>query len=111
MNETRGGRPRSRHRSHVQESHTKPDSSRTSTGRIFVLAAVAAFAFMARLLYLWQIRHAPFFTLLMGDSKGYDVWARRIAAGDWIGGDVFYQAPLYPYFMGTIYSVVGHDVL
>jgi tetratricopeptide (TPR) repeat protein len=62
-------------------------------------------------MYLWQIRHAPFFTLLMGDSKGYDEWARRVAAGDWIGGDVFYQAPLYPYFMGAIYSVVGHDVL
>jgi tetratricopeptide (TPR) repeat protein len=64
-----------------------------------------------RLLYLWQIREAPFFTLLMGDSKGYDEWARRIAAGDWIGRDVFYQAPLYPYFMGLIYAVAGHNVL
>jgi 4-amino-4-deoxy-L-arabinose transferase-like glycosyltransferase len=36
---------------------------------------------------------------------------RRIAAGDWIGKDVFYQAPLYPYFMGLIYTVAGHDVL
>jgi hypothetical protein len=76
-----------------------------------LLAAISAFAFAIRLIYLWQIRDAPFFTLLMGDSKGYDEWARRIAAGDWIGTDVFYQAPLYPYFMGAIYSVAGHDVL
>jgi tetratricopeptide (TPR) repeat protein len=76
-----------------------------------LLAAISAFALAIRLIYLWQIRHAPFLTLLMGDSKGYDEWARRIAAGDWIGTDVFYQAPLYPYFMGAIYSVVGHDVL
>src|SRR5262245_18375282 len=83
-------------------------SRRAGRSRLTVLAAVAEFSLLVRLLYLWQIRDAPFFTLLMGDSKGYDEWARRIAAGDWIGGDVFYQAPLYPYFMGTIYSVVGH---
>ena len=82
-------------------------SSRTST----TLVALSALALLVRLVYLWQIRHSPFFTLLMGDSKGYDEWARRIAAGDWIGTDVFYQAPLYPYFMGAIYTAAGHDVL
>src|SRR5262245_38493806 len=68
---------------------------------VMALAVIAGFALVVRLIYLWQIRDAPFFTLLMGDSKGYDEWARRIAAGDWIGSDVFYQAPLYPYFMGA----------
>jgi tetratricopeptide (TPR) repeat protein len=76
-----------------------------------MLAAISLLAFAIRLVYLWQIRDAPFFTLLIGDSKGYDEWARRIASGEWIGHDVFYQAPLYPYFMGAIYTVVGHDVL
>jgi tetratricopeptide (TPR) repeat protein len=75
------------------------------------LAAIAAAALAIRLFYLWQIRHAPFFSILMGDSKGYDLWAQQIAAGDWIGRDVFYQAPLYPYFLGTIYRVAGHSVL
>ena len=86
-------------------------SGRTTTRRFPVLAAIAAVALVVRLIYLWQIRQAPFFTLLLGDSRGYDEWARHLAAGDWIGGDVFYQAPLYPYFMGVIYSVAGHDVL
>src|SRR5262245_36334115 len=76
-----------------------------------VLLGIAAVALVVRLVYLWQIRQAPFFTLLMGDSRGYDEWARRIAAGDWIGSDVFYQAPLYPYFMGVVFAVAGHDVL
>jgi hypothetical protein len=44
-----------------------------------------------------QIRSAPFFTVLMGDSHGYDEWAQRIAGGEWLGHEVFYQAPLYPY--------------
>ena len=28
---------------------------------------------------------APFFSVLMGDSHGYDEWAQRIAGGDWLG--------------------------
>ena len=47
----------------------------------------------------------------MGDSHGYDAWARQIAQGDWIGHDVFYQAPLYPYFLGVIYSTLGPNLL
>ena len=35
----------------------------------------------------------------------------RLAGGDWIGTDVFYQAPLYPYFLGVVYAVAGHDLL
>ena len=54
--------------------------------------------------HVWQIRAAPFFSVLMGDSRGYDEWARRIAGGDWIGHEVFYQAPLYPYLLGVIYA-------
>ncbi|MGC1273791.1 MAG: glycosyltransferase family 39 protein [Planctomycetaceae bacterium] len=43
----------------------------------------------------------------MGDARSYDAWAKRLAAGDWLGSDVFYQAPLYPYFLGTIYATFG----
>src|SRR5205814_8012179 len=73
----------------------------------FVIFAVA---FTLRIIHIWQMRNAPFFTLLMGDARGYDEWARRIAGGDWIGRDVFYQAPLYPYFLGVIYAVTGRSL-
>src|SRR4051794_3906008 len=59
-----------------------------------------ATAFAVRLLHVWQMRATPFFSVLMGDSRRYDEWARRIAAGEWIGHEVFYQAPLYPYLLG-----------
>jgi hypothetical protein len=55
-----------------------------------------------RVVHLWQIQSAPFFTILLGDSKAYDVWARQIASGDWLGTEVFYQAPLYPYVLGAL---------
>ena len=74
-------------------------------------AIVFAIALVVRLIHLQQIREAPFFSVLMGDSRSYDEWARRIAGGDWLGTDVFYQAPLYPYFLGAIYAVFGRDLL
>jgi tetratricopeptide (TPR) repeat protein len=70
-------------------------------------AAIFVVSLVVRLLHLWQIRTAPFFPLLMGDAQSYHVWAQQIAAGDWIGTDVFYQAPLYPYFLGLVYAVLG----
>ena len=68
-------------------------------------------AFSIRLIHLWQLRDTPFFDTLLGDANGYDKWAQRLASGDWVGTDVFYQAPLYPYFLGVVYSVFGRDLL
>ena len=72
---------------------------------------IFAVALTLRLIHVWQIRSSPFFDVLMGDANGYDQWARRLAGGDWIGSDVFYQAPLYPYFLGVIYAIFGRDLL
>ncbi|MGQ0733785.1 MAG: tetratricopeptide repeat protein [Acidobacteriota bacterium] len=75
----------------------------------FLPVAVAIFivSLTVRLVHLFQARRAPFFTLLMGDAQSYHAWAERLAAGDWMGGDVFYQAPLYPYFLGLLYTLLG----
>jgi hypothetical protein len=62
---------------------------------------------VVRLAYLVEVHAAPSFRLLLGDALAYDRWARAIAGGDWIGRDVFYQAPLYPYVLGTIYTLAG----
>lgn len=74
-------------------------------------AATVLVAIVLRLAHVWQMRDTPFFSALMGDSRGYDAWAQQLAAGDWIGRDVFYQAPLYPYFVGAVYAIFGHDLL
>src|SRR5437867_999353 len=79
----------------------------------FAPAALVIFAvaFTLRIIHIRQMRNAPFFMLLLGGARGYDEWAQRIAAGDWIGRDVFYQAPLYPYFLASIYWVAGHSTI
>jgi len=71
------------------------------------VVVVCVVSLAIRLFHLWQIRDAPFFSLMMGDAQSYHAWAQDIAAGDWIGSDVFYQAPLYPYFLATVYTLFG----
>jgi tetratricopeptide (TPR) repeat protein len=73
-------------------------------------AVIFLVALTVRLVHLWQMRAAPVFSVLMGDARSYDEWAQQIAAGDWVGNEVFYQAPLYPYVLGAIYSTLGRDL-
>ena len=80
-------------------------------GRVWFALAVFGVALLVRLVHVWQMRRSPFFALLMGDSRGYDEWARRIAGGEWLGHEVFYQAPLYPYLLGVIYAIAGRHLL
>lgn len=72
--------------------------------------AIFGAAFFLRIVYLFQIESIPLFYNLPGDPRNYDEWAQRIAAGDWLGRGVFYQAPLYPYFLGVLQALVGHDL-
>jgi tetratricopeptide (TPR) repeat protein len=76
-----------------------------------VPAVVFAVALTARLVHLWALRDTPAIDVLMSDARAYDAWAQRLAAGDWVGSDVFYQAPLYPYLLGVVYAVLGRDLL
>ncbi len=63
----------------------------------------------ARRVYLFEMRSSTLFSVLFGDAERFDAWARRIAAGDWFGEEVFYFAPLYPYTMGGIYRLFGSE--
>jgi 4-amino-4-deoxy-L-arabinose transferase-like glycosyltransferase len=74
------------------------------------LAAIAAVALAIRLIYLLEMRGTPFFGVTIGDAKAYDAWALQIAGGQWLGGEIFYQTPLYPYALAVVFSVFGHDL-
>lgn len=73
-----------------------------------LLLAILALALVLRLAHLWAVRGQPFFSSLVMDSQEYDRWAQGIAAGDWLGSGVFFQAPLYPYLLATVYALLGH---
>ncbi len=72
------------------------------------LLAVAAVALLLRLIHLHEIQDNPFFGHPIVDAWDYHVDALRIAqTGDWIGSRVFFQAPLFTYFLAVIYAIIG----
>ncbi len=73
---------------------------------IWPLSLFGLSAFL-RAIHLATVTGSKYFTHLGLDPLFFDEWARRIAGGEWLGGGVFYQDPLYPYFLGTIYSLFG----
>ena len=75
-----------------------------------VLLLLLTAALLVRLAHWWTVRQEPFFAWLVMDSQEYDRWAREIAAGDWLGSQVFFQAPLYPYLLAGIYRLFGHNL-
>jgi len=78
-------------------SPSAPDAARAAA-----IATVFLVALALRAIFLWQASSAPLFSHLLMDGAVYDEWAQRIAAGDWVGDGVFYQAPLYPYFLALL---------
>ena len=81
--------------------------------RIHIWAfAIFILAFALRIFHIAAIyKNSPFFTVLPGDLSAYDRWAREIIEHGWLGKDIFYQDPLYPYFLAFLYKVVGRDFL
>ncbi len=69
------------------------------------LALVFATALAVRLVVFFELRDSVLLEVLLGDSMGYVDWARGIAAGTWRGNEVFYQAPLSPYFIAVVFAV------
>jgi 4-amino-4-deoxy-L-arabinose transferase-like glycosyltransferase len=67
-------------------------------------------AFALRFFHVLSIsRNSPFFDILPGDLQSYDRWASKIAVEGWMGTEIFYQDPLYPYFLAVIYKLTGRD--
>lgn len=67
-------------------------------------------AMALRLLYFLQYRRSPFYDFLHLDPLYYHEWASRVAAGDWLGREVFEQSPLYPYLLAIYLVLFGKDL-
>ena len=71
---------------------------------------MTAAAVVVRVAYFVTVADDPFFTHVRNvpDASFFNNWAQEISSGDWLGGkDVFFIGPLYAYFLGIIYRVIG----
>lgn len=68
-------------------------------------------ALAVRLGHIFALRSTLWFDHLDLDPRYFDEWAVHIAAGDWMGSRMFFVDPLYPYFLGAVYTLFGHNLL
>lgn len=57
--------------------------------------------------YIVEIADHPFFNCPLVDSRTYHVQAVSILRRGWLGDSVFWQAPLYPYFLAFWYHLIS----
>jgi 4-amino-4-deoxy-L-arabinose transferase-like glycosyltransferase len=77
-----------------------------------IIVPVFITGLLLRLLYIFEISGTPFVEHLMSDSKIYHDWAMDIVRNsNWIGDEVFFMAPAYPYFLGFVYLIFGSSIL
>ncbi|QDU68955.1 glycosyltransferase family 39 protein [Engelhardtia mirabilis] len=81
-------------------------------GRGALIGALVVFVvgLALRLAVLVQVEaHYPLADRPVIDEASYETWALEIAGGDWIGDEVFFQEPLYPYWIASVYTVLGPE--
>ena len=71
---------------------------------VFLLALGVRWAAVLQYEALHPLRDVPVI-----DERSYERWALEIAGGDWLGDEVYFQEPLYPYWLGSVYAAFGHD--
>ncbi len=95
----------------VADEHTIPSGSGIVVRLVNHFLTPIIIGLLLRLLHIWSIASGPILNILTIDSAYYHSRALRIASGDIVGNDVFFMAPLYPYFMGLIYSILGEKAV
>ncbi len=76
-------------------------------GNRTALLAIFTVALLVRAVYFFQSRDNPFIYSPILDMQAYYQWAQRIAQGEWLGDQVFYQDPLYPYLLAILFRIFG----
>ena len=82
---------------------------RKSPPEIYIIFLIFLTAYVIRLAYIIEISEQPYFTAPAVDAQYHDEWAMDIAGGKLFYDEPFFRAPLYPYLLGTVYFIFGHD--
>jgi len=98
---------RGRHRTRAENSPRPAEPTAKPRSTLIALGLILAFSLILGVVCVIQHRASPFSRLPIIDEEAYVDWAKQIAAGDVLGKTVFYQDPLYPYFLGFLFWIAG----
>jgi 4-amino-4-deoxy-L-arabinose transferase-like glycosyltransferase len=88
------------------------ETGETSAGKridrsTLIVLALLAVALLWRVVFFLEMYASPYADNLTLDSRVYHEIGLAAAAGEWSQGETFFQAPLYPWLLGIVYSVTG----
>ena len=75
----------------------------------FILPAIFAAAFVARLLYINDFSEYPTFYHLNIDQEYYNQWAQRLVKEGFLGTEIYEMTPLYAFFLALVYKFISVD--
>ena len=79
--------------------------------RLLPPIAVFLCALTVRFAYLAQDAASPFFWHRLIDASHYHLLGLRFANHEWPGREALFRPPLYPFFLGTVYRLLGDDIV
>ncbi len=86
----------------------KETNNRIRLKNFLWVSGIFLLALFLRLVYLYQFKQNPFYDSPIIDALSHYLFAKRIAAGDWlIKGLVTPRVPLYVYFIAVIFKIFG----
>ena len=77
--------------------------------RWFLIGILIASA-LFHILYLLQLRMTPFISQPLVDADVYHQKAITLLKEGWLGDNIFFQAPLYPYLLAIVYQAFGPNI-
>ncbi|MFH1278295.1 MAG: tetratricopeptide repeat protein [Candidatus Eisenbacteria bacterium] len=83
----------------VAPIHPRSSPGREKTTHRLVLAAILLATLFLRLLFVFHVERSELTDDMAGDVRPYRERAGEILRGDLIGSEVFFDAPLFPYFL------------
>jgi 4-amino-4-deoxy-L-arabinose transferase-like glycosyltransferase len=72
-----------------------------------IVIALLALALLWRVVFFFEMYASPYADNLTLDSQVYHEVALEVVDGRWSSGETFFQAPLYAWTLGMVYSVFG----
>jgi len=96
---------------------TRPDKKQTDNTKpkknVYVILAVLAimvFSLILGIVCIDQYKETPFWDWPITDERSYYEWGKTISEGHVLGDKIYYQDPLYPYFLGFVFAIFGDNL-
>jgi tetratricopeptide (TPR) repeat protein len=78
---------------------------------IIIPILITTFSIVINIVYVIEMRKSPLFYFPQMDALYHFEWAKSIISGEFIGKEVYFRAPLYPYLLALLLKITEENLL